>query len=85
MKASRSLVEMEIGREGVVSEIQGGIGLVPRLDALGIRPGVVLQKISGSYLRGPVTVKVGNSRMAVGFGMAGKIILDIEEIEEKEE
>jgi Fe2+ transport system protein FeoA len=40
---------------------------------MGIRPGTVLEKISGQPLGGPVVVKVGNNRIALGFGMARKV------------
>ena len=71
----RSLVEMDTGQSGVVREVRGGGGLRRRLDAMGIRLGVQLTKTSGSYLRGPVTVRTGNSQLALGFGMASKVIL----------
>jgi len=79
MKVSRSLVEMGMKQEGVVTEIQGGFALARRLDAMGIRPGVKVEKMSGPYLQGPVTVRVGNARMALGFGMASKVLLETEE------
>lgn len=82
MKVSRSLVEMGMGQEGVVVEIQGGLGLTRRLEAMGIRPGVNLAKTSGPYLRGPVTVRLGNAQVALGFGMASRAIVQIEEEEE---
>jgi ferrous iron transport protein A len=81
VKASKSLVEMGMGQEGAVVEVQGGLGLTRRLDAMGIRPGVRLAKTSGPYLRGPVTVRVGNAQLALGFGMAGKVVVETEEEE----
>ena len=62
----------------MVVDIQAGFGLIRRLDALGIRPGKALVKTSGSYMRGPVTVRLGNAQIALGFGMASKVILDVE-------
>ena len=73
---------MGMGQEGVVVEIQGGLGLTRRLEAMGIRPGVNLAKTSGPYLRGPVTVRLGNAQVALGFGMASRAIVQIEEEEE---
>ena len=75
MTIIKSLVDMDTGRSGVVTDVRGGAGLRRRLDAMGIRLGAQLTKTSGSYLRGPVTVRTGNSQLALGFGMAGKIIL----------
>ena len=79
MKVSKSLVEMGTGEEAVVSRVEGGRGVTRRLDTMGIRPGVTLVKVSGPYLRGPVTVRVGNARVAMGFGMAGKVLVQVEE------
>lgn len=79
MKSRVSLTGMRHKQEGVVVEIQGGFGLVRRLDAMGIRPGTKLVMTSRHYLRGPVTVRMGNAQVALGFGMASKIIVEVEE------
>ncbi len=31
------------------------------------------------FMRGPVTIKLGHSQMALGFGMANKIIIELED------
>jgi ferrous iron transport protein A len=72
-----SLSAMEAGARGLVTEIQGGIGLLRRLENLGIRPGVQIRKVSGQFMRGPVTLRIGNTQAALGFGMAQKIIVEI--------
>jgi len=74
MKAM-DLTQMKVGQVGTVVEIQGGHGLTRRLQALGIRVGVRIIKVSSQIMRGPVTVQIGNSRVAIGFGMARKIIV----------
>ena len=79
MKTDKSLVEIEQGKEGVVVAIRGGRALCQRLDGLCIRPGIRIRKISKSFLGGPVTVQIGNARAALGFRMASKIILEVEE------
>ena len=71
-----TLVEMKKGETGRVVSINGGMALNQRLEALGIRPGRELVKLSRAFRRGPVTVKVGSSRVAVGYGMAGKILVE---------
>jgi ferrous iron transport protein B len=78
VKVRVSLVEMAAGQDGSVAEVRGGHDLVRRLEAMGIRPGAELAKVSGPYMRGPVTVKVGNSQVAIGFGMAGKVMVEVE-------
>ena len=73
------LSQMRAGHKGKVVEIHGGHGLINRLSALGIRPGKRITKISSMLMRGPVTVQSGSTRLAVGFGMANKIIVELEE------
>ena len=69
---------MGAGQSGVVANIEGGHGLVNRLNALGIRPGKRITKFSSMLMRGPVTIQVGNSQVAIGFGMANKIIVKLD-------
>jgi len=76
-KGQYTLVQMDIGQTGTVIEVLGGRGLVRRLDALGIRPGKKVTKISFTLFRGPVTLRVDNAQIAVGFGMAKRIIVDV--------
>ena len=68
---------MQTGRSGIVVQIQGGHGLVNRLSALGIRPGKRITKVSSMFMRGPVTVQVDRAQVAIGFGMANKIIIEL--------
>jgi ferrous iron transport protein A len=73
-----TLAEMRTGQTGTVVGVLGGHGLIRRLDALGIRPGKKVTKISSTLFHGPVTLKVDNAQVAVGFGMARKIIVEVD-------
>ena len=53
-----------------------GFGL--RLEALGVRPGKKVTKVSSMLFRGPVTLRVGSTQVAVGFGMANRIIVEVD-------
>jgi ferrous iron transport protein A len=70
-----TLVEMRTGQTGTVVGVLGGHGLIQRLDALGIRPGKRVIKLNSTLFRGPVMLRVDNTQVAVGFGMARKIIV----------
>ena len=70
------LAEMRTGQTGTVVGVMGGHGLIRRLDALGIRPGRKVTKLSSTLFRGPVILRVDNAQVAVGFGMARKIIVE---------
>jgi len=72
-----TLAQMRSGQSGVVIQIQGGHGVVRRLNALGIVPGKRITKISSMLMRGPVTVEVDRVRIAIGFGMVGKIMVEV--------
>ena len=73
-----TLARMQTGQSGVVVQIQGGYGLVNRLNALGIRPGKRLTKVGSMFMRGPVTIQVDRAQVAIGFGMANRIIVELD-------
>ena len=75
----KPLSDLKPGQSGVVVQIQGGHGLVNRLNALGIRPGQRITKVSSMLMRGPVAAQLGRTQVAIGFGMANKIIVELEE------
>ncbi len=72
-----TLARMQAGQSGIVVQVQGGHGMVNRLSALGIRPGKRVTKVSGGFMRGPVTVQVGRAQVAVGFGMANRVMIEL--------
>ncbi|NIM97143.1 MAG: ferrous iron transport protein A [candidate division Zixibacteria bacterium] len=72
------LTQLEEGESGTVVGIDGGFGLTRRLESMGIRVGKKVTKVSSQLMRGPVTVRLGNSRVAIGFGMARKILVQME-------
>lgn len=74
-KEAITLIEMRRGQKGAVLQIKGGQGLVNRLNALGIRPGKKVNKVSAMLMKGPVTIEVDRVQLAIGFGMAKKIIV----------
>lgn len=71
------LTKMKNGEEGYVQAITGGDELKNRLAALGLRVSLKVAKVSGLFL-GPITVRVGQTQIAIGHGMAGKIILEVQ-------
>ena len=72
-----SLTEVSSGERGVISAIEGGYGLVSKLDAMGIRVGKEVTKVSEQWMRGPVLLRQGNTQVAVGFGMAQRILVEV--------
>ncbi len=72
------LSQMEAGQSGTVVQVQGGRDLINRLSAMGMRPGQRVTKVSSMFMRGPVTIQVGNAQLAIGFGMANRIIVELD-------
>ena len=77
-KGQLTLHDLQPGQSGRVIQIMGGHGLAGRLNALGIRPGKRITKVSGMFMRGPMTVQVDRAQVAIGFGMAGKIVVEVD-------
>ena len=70
-----TLTRMQTGQSGRVVKIQGGFGVIDRLNALGIIPGKRITKISSMLARGPVAIQMDRAQLAIGYGMANKIIV----------
>ena len=70
--------QMRSDQSGRVVQILGGHGLVNRFWALGIRPGKRITKVSSIFMRGPVTIQVDSTQIAIGYGMADKIVVDVD-------
>ena len=73
-----TLAEMKAGQKGTIVQVEGGHGVTHRLASMGIRPGKMVTKVSSMLMRGPVTVKIDNSQIALGRGMANKIYVELD-------
>ncbi|MFH1691557.1 MAG: FeoA family protein [Candidatus Omnitrophota bacterium] len=71
------LTKLKKGLRAKVVEISSGKQAAHRLSTLGIRLGGYVVKVSAFALKGPVTVKVGSSVIALGHGMAEKVIVEL--------
>ena len=68
---------MGTNQSGTVIKFTAGPGLVRRLEEMGIRAGKKVTKISGMPLRGPVVVQADRTRIALGHGMATKVLVEL--------
>jgi len=69
------LIYGEPGRQYEIASLFGGRGFTKKLFEMGIRPGVIIRVIVNSG-NGPILVAINNSRIGLGRGMAGKIIIN---------
>ncbi len=69
------LSTIDQGKEVTLIDIRGGRGVRSKLYSMGLVPGVTLKILNRSGL-GPVMIAVKDSRLAIGRGMADKIIVE---------
>lgn len=63
------------GEAGVIKEVAGGIGISERLRGMGVTKGKALRMIQNNAC-GPVIVALGETRLALGRGMAQKVLVE---------
>jgi Fe2+ transport system protein FeoA len=73
-----SLVQVKSDEKARVLEILGGSNLESKLLSMGVYKGKQVTKLSHIGLRGPVVIKSGRSILALGHGVAEKIIVERE-------
>ena len=63
------------GEEVILAHINGGKGMRSKLYSMGLVPGAAFSILSRNG-GGPVMIRVKDSRLAIGRGMAQKIIVE---------
>ncbi len=71
-----SLLQIKENEKVKILEIAAGTNLEKRLMSMGVYKGKEVVKLSHIGLRGPVVIKVGRSILALGHGVAAKIIVE---------
>lgn len=71
------LTKLKQNTKARIVEISGGSLLQGRLMSMGIYPGREITKLSHFVLRGPIAIKVGRSVLALGYGMARRITVEV--------
>jgi ferrous iron transport protein A len=68
------LTAVNPGQEVTLIDIQGGRRLRSKLYSMGLIPGVKLTIVGNRG--GPIMIAVNDTRLALGFGMARKILVE---------
>ncbi|MGQ9509489.1 MAG: FeoA family protein [Thermodesulfobacteriota bacterium] len=71
-----TLDQMVENSKAKVLDIQGGHGIRQRLSNMGIHPGDLVTIVRFGALRGPILVEVHGSQVALGRGIASRIIVE---------
>ncbi len=74
-----SLDKIFENKKAKVIDILGGQGIRQRLGQMGIHPGDIITILRFGVLRGPILIEVHGSQVALGRGIASRIV--VEEIE----
>jgi len=69
------LSRIDPGKEVILMDIEGGRGVRSKLYSMGLVPGVKLTVLNRNGT-GPIMIAVKDSRLAIGLGMARKIIVE---------
>jgi ferrous iron transport protein A len=73
----KHLTDLAKGEQGLIVALQGGMGMQVRLRRLGLAEGQVIRKVSALAWGGPVVVLVNRAQVAIGQGMARKILVSV--------
>lgn len=71
-----SVASLAEGESATMVEVAGGGHLQARLANMGLRAGKTITKLGALPGRGPVTVKVDGCRVALGHGIAHKVLVE---------
>jgi len=71
-----TLAKLKANHKGRVLDVLGGRGVADKLMSLGVYKGKEILKLSHIGLRGPVVIKVGRTILALGHGIAEKIVIE---------
>jgi len=70
-----ALADLAEGEKGVVVKAIGGFGLVRRLAEMGLTPGTEVKLVKKGSFGGPVEVEVRGVALALGRGVASKVLV----------
>lgn len=74
-----TICEMRPGQKGNVVNIVKGSNAERRLFEIGIVPGTEIEVISRHPFHGPVILQIGNSRIALGRGIADSVRIELKD------
>ena len=71
----KNLIQITKGKNIRIVKIEGGQNFQEKAESLGLRVGVKIKKLSTQMMSGPITIQIGSTKVALGRGMAKKILV----------
>lgn len=73
-----SLADMKTDETGIIVNIEGGFCAMERIQSMGVRVGKKIKKTGGNFKYGPQTALIDKFKIAIGFGMAIKVMVQVD-------
>lgn len=71
------LTKLGTGKTGEIKYLIGGMGFKRKIFSLGLRVGKEIKVVSSQPFRGPLVVEVDKIKVAIGRGVANKIMVGV--------
>jgi len=71
----KKITELRPKEFAKVVSIGGGQNFREKLNTLGIREGIKIEKVSNTFLKGPAVIKINLMEIAIGWKMASKVLV----------
>lgn len=78
------LTDLPSSSETTIIAIRGGHGMRRRLRSMGIAEGRTIRKLSALAWGGPIVVLVNRTQIAIGRGMANKVLVRATDVQSTE-
>jgi Fe2+ transport system protein FeoA len=78
MEKTIILIELKKGQTGIIVSLFGGRKACMRLADMGLTPGTEIKMLRNGHLC-PVEISVRGSKLAIGYGIAAKILVKVKE------
>ena len=76
----KKITELRSKEFAKVISIEGGQNFKEKLNTLGIRKNIKIKKVSGSFLGGPIVIKINLMEIAIGWRMADKVLVQTDSL-----
>lgn len=70
------LSELKPGEKATIKSFHGGFGIRRRLDSMGLIVGKKIKVVSRHPFMGPIVIRIDNMEIAIGRGMAHRIVIE---------
>jgi len=74
-----ALSELDIGKEAVIKQVEGGQEFQRRIASMGLRVGKTVRKTTSGPFNGLIVVEVDRASVAIGRGMAMNVFVEVKE------